>query len=187
MEMTKTYLPTGLLIVFSLLFLLQGKSYPEEIDCLLCHEQLTTGKSVHQAVGFGCAFCHSDLDASEIPHKITGHHSRGLSSTQKELCYSCHEQSRFMKKNFHLALLLGCTSCHDPHSSEEVHLLKAGMPDLCMRCHEKKLLTAKAPHDSIGDTSCSMCHDPHATDGPKLLLYGELSIKSASLAQGISN
>lgn len=128
---------------------------------------------MHQAISYGCVTCHTAVDASVLPHKITNRHPRGLSSKQKRLCYSCHEQAAFMKKNVHGAILCGCTSCHNPHSSEEAHLLKAGEPDLCMQCHDHSVVMAKTPHDAIGDTSCSTCHNAHATDGPKLLLTGQ--------------
>jgi predicted CXXCH cytochrome family protein len=79
-----------------------------------------------------------------------------------------------MKNTVHGAImLLGCTSCHSPHSSAHRPLLNEAMPGLCKRCHEEEQLAKAELHRSIGDTSCLTCHDPHATDAPKLLTEGE--------------
>jgi len=156
----------------------------EQIDCLTCHEAMTQGSSVHPAISLGCTTCHTAVDASDIPHKFTNRHPYGLSSKQKRLCYSCHERSQFMKGNVHGAILLGCTSCHNPHASAQARLLKEPIPKLCMGCHEEAPILAKAPHDSIGDTLCSTCHAPHTSDSPKLLLSGDAPADSSHIAQG---
>jgi predicted CXXCH cytochrome family protein len=157
--------------VIVLLLFIPAPAFSEEIDCLLCHENLTKGTSVHQAVSFGCTVCHSGIDATDIPHTITNRYSKGLSSRQNGLCYNCHDKSQFMKNTVHGAVLfLGCTSCHNPHSSENERLLYEPIPALCKRCHEESKMARSELHGSIGDTSCSICHNPHASDSPMLLI-----------------
>ncbi len=160
-----------LMSIIVLLLFISAPAFSEEVDCLLCHENLTKGKSVHQAVSFGCAVCHSGIDATDIPHKITNRRPKGLSSRQSKLCYDCHDKSQFMKNTVHGAImLLGCTSCHSPHSSENERLLNEAIPALCKRCHEETQIARSDLHGSIGDISCTTCHNPHATDSPMLLI-----------------
>jgi len=142
----------------------------EEPNCTACHENLSAGKSVHPAVAMGCASCHSAVDASDVPHKITNRNPKGLIAKMKDLCFNCHDRAPFQKATVHGALMLGCTSCHDPHSTEHARVLKEEIPRLCLNCHEERL-TAKdgRTHVLAGNEACSSCHHPHATDAPKLV------------------
>ena len=144
-----------------------------EQDCASCHENLATGKNVHPAVHMGCASCHSAVDAADVPHKITNRNPKGLAAKMKDLCFGCHEKKNFQKTTVHGALMLGCTSCHDPHASDHARVLKEEIPGLCLHCHEEKLgaKTAQASgHVHAKTDRCSDCHSPHASDTPKLVL-----------------
>jgi predicted CXXCH cytochrome family protein len=79
-------------------------------------------------MGMGCASCHSALDAAKVPHKTTNKIAKGLSSAQPDLCYGCHDKTAFGKKTVHAAVGMGCTECHNPHSSKNVKLLRAARP-----------------------------------------------------------
>jgi predicted CXXCH cytochrome family protein len=140
-----------------------------EIDCLQCHEDLTKGKSVHAAVSMGCTTCHSAVDARDIPHTIKNKIARGLSSAQPGLCYDCHDSSSFKKKEIHGALGLGCTICHNPHSSRQDKLLRAALPDVCYACHDSAPFTRKHVHPPVAGGQCTTCHFPHASDTASLL------------------
>ena len=139
-----------------------------EIDCLKCHGKLTKEKVQHAAVAMGCPTCHSGINASTTPHKKSGKIANGLSSDQPDLCYGCHDKALFSKKTVHAAVGMGCTGCHNPHSSKNAKLLISDQPDLCYGCHDKALFSKKNVHAAVG-MGCTGCHDPHSTDNPKLL------------------
>ncbi len=140
----------------------------EDVNCLMCHEQLGKEKVVHQALSMGCPTCHSAIDAREMPHKKTGQLPKGLSSNQPDLCYGCHDKAKFSKKTVHAAIGMGCTGCHNPHSSKNAKLLQSDQPTLCYNCHDKAKFTKKTVHAAIG-MGCTGCHNPHSTDSAKLL------------------
>jgi predicted CXXCH cytochrome family protein len=62
-----------------------------------------------------------------------------------------------------------CTSCHDPHHSDNNALLKKALPALCLDCHDQKDLAAVKGHAGTGDKSCMDCHDPHVGTDVNLL------------------
>jgi predicted CXXCH cytochrome family protein len=146
----------------------------EDPQCTTCHEDLTNGASVHPAVTMGCTVCHAGVDASEIPHRFTTKHPKGLGSRLRDICYDCHERGSFMKKTVHGALMLGCTTCHNPHRSDHVHLLNDEITSLCMGCHQERFAPGKGrSHVLAGNEACAGCHDPHTSDLQKLLLENE--------------
>jgi len=158
---------------FFLAALLLTASYvhAKEIDCLICHEQLVKEKVVHPAVQIGCVACHTAIDARDIPHKNTGKTVKGLSSDQPELCFGCHDKSMFQKKTVHAAISMGCTVCHNPHSSKNEKLLVDGLPDLCFNCHDKnEFMSKKSIHPPVPAGMCTSCHNPHSSDTAKLLI-----------------
>jgi len=162
-----------ILILATLAALLSLTASPvraEEPNCAACHENVSSGKSVHPAVAMGCTSCHSAVDASDVPHKITNRNPKGLIAKMKDLCFNCHDRGPFQKTTVHGALMLGCTSCHDPHSTDHAHVLKEEIPRLCLNCHEERMTAKKSSvHVLKGNEACSTCHHPHATDAPKLV------------------
>ncbi|MBI5640948.1 MAG: cytochrome c3 family protein [Nitrospirae bacterium] len=169
----KTYLHiplfSALLFLFVLLALVPP-AFSQEIDCLMCHEQLAKEKVVHEAVQMGCPTCHTGIDAKDVPHKKTNKLVKGLSAEQPDLCFGCHDKSKFQKKNVHAAIGMGCTGCHNPHSSKNPKLLVAELPDLCFNCHDKKgYMGKKAVHPPVLGGMCTSCHNPHSSDMAKLL------------------
>jgi len=165
-------LSTGIGFIALLSFLCAGQSaLAEDINCLLCHEQLSKEKVVHAALQMGCPTCHTGINAADVPHKKTNNVEKGLSSAQPDLCFGCHDKAKFQKKTVHAAVAMGCTGCHNPHSSKNAKLLVSEMPDLCFNCHDKKLFMGKKNiHPPVMGGMCTGCHNPHASDAPKLLL-----------------
>jgi len=144
-----------------------------EANCASCHEKLSAGKSVHTAISMGCASCHTAIDTTNVPHKITNKNPRGLSAKMRDFCYSCHDRKLFMNNTVHGAVLLGCTSCHNPHASDHANLLKEDVPQLCLSCHAERAIAQKGKtHEMAGKEACSSCHNPHATANPKLIQTG---------------
>jgi len=161
-----------LLPLFTLLviwFLLPVSTRAAEVDCLLCHGDLAKGKVVHAAVAMGCPTCHTAIDAQEVPHKKTNKLAKGLSAEQPELCYGCHEKIKFTNKTVHPALSMGCTGCHNPHSSKNEKLLVAEPPALCFNCHDKAEFSRKNVHMPVAGGLCLTCHNPHSTGTMALL------------------
>ncbi len=142
----------------------------QEIDCLKCHAKLKIGKVVHPALDMGCPTCHTGIDARTVPHKITNNTARGLSGEQPDLCYGCHAKAMFSKRNVHPAVGMGCTGCHNPHSSKNEKLLVAEAPRLCFTCHDKALFFKKNKHAPVEGGMCLSCHTPHSSDQMALLL-----------------
>lgn len=140
-----------------------------EVDCSMCHGDLAKDKVVHAAVQMGCPTCHAGIDASDVPHKKTNAITKGLSSEQPDLCYGCHDKSKFSKKTVHAAIGMGCTGCHNPHSSKNAKLLVAESPAICFNCHDKNNFEGKGVHPPVMGGMCLSCHNPHSTDTEKLL------------------
>ena len=157
------------LFTIAMALLVQSAALSAEINCLECHDDLAKEKNVHPALQMGCTACHSGIDASVVPHKKTNKNPKGLSADQPELCYGCHDKKNFTKKTVHPALEMGCTSCHNPHSSKFAKLLVAEPPELCQNCHDKGEFTKKNVHPAL-EMGCSTCHAPHSSDQPSLLL-----------------
>ncbi len=144
--------------------------YAEDIDCLKCHAQLKQQKVVHPALDMGCASCHSGIDASSVPHKKKGAFPKGLSAEQPDLCYGCHDKTAFTKTNVHAAVGMGCTGCHNPHSSKNPKLLLNEVPGLCFSCHDQAPFSKAVVHPPVAGGMCLSCHTPHASNEVALLL-----------------
>jgi predicted CXXCH cytochrome family protein len=157
-----------LLVFFAALFFAAPPSSAED-ECLQCHEELAQGKSVHAAVAMGCVTCHSAIDARQIPHKKKNKIGKGLSSAQPDLCYGCHDQSRFTGKVVHAAIRTRCTGCHNPHASKNTKLLTTEPPYLCYACHDKAAFSKRNVHAPVAKGQCIACHAPHASDNASLL------------------
>ena len=144
-------------------------AHAADINCLMCHEDLVKAKVVHAAAQMGCPTCHTAIDAQDVPHKKTNKISKGLSADQPDLCYGCHDKTKFTNKTVHAALSMGCTGCHNPHSSKNEKLLNAQPPDLCFNCHDKTEFTRKNVHAPVAGGMCLTCHNPHSTSAMALL------------------
>lgn len=158
-----------LAIVFISL-LIPCAAFSQDIDCLKCHAKLKSEKVVHAAMDMGCPSCHTGIDASVAPHKKTNAIGKGLSAEQPELCYGCHDKVKFSLKNVHPAVSMGCTGCHNPHSSGNARLLISAPPALCVTCHDKAEFSKKNTHSPVKEGMCLSCHSPHASDEMALLL-----------------
>lgn len=91
-------------------------------------------------------------------------------------CLKCH-RALTEKKNVHPAVQMGCAACHaDLDASVLPHKIKGKLakglaaepPELCQRCHDRKLFEGKFTHAPAAAGLCATCHDPHASDHPRL-------------------
>ena len=140
----------------------------EEKPCVECHIKLKDpAKHVHDALKNGCETCHKKVEEKSHPDQKK---SIVLTLNMPKLCYGCHDESKFKGSVLHAPVAGGmCTSCHDPHQSNQDKILKEPLPDVCYPCHEKTKFTKKYVHNVINVVGCGSCHNPHAANNPSLL------------------
>lgn len=166
--MKRSFIITTAFLILGLF--VTSNALAEEIDCLMCHADKSKGKSLHAAVSMGCNNCHSGIDASEMPHKITGA-TKGLLTEGAELCFYCHDKKKFTGKEVvHMPVAGGmCSSCHDPHASDFDKLILS--EKVCFNCHDSTDVSSKEyVHSPVAGGLCSACHNPHQSENKKLLL-----------------
>ena len=129
-----------------------------------CHATLLRGKNVH-APTESCESCH---ESTATPHPQRGTKTFKLTQSPPELCSGCHEA--FGKKSHvHPPVKDGmCTTCHDPHSSNEPKLLAQPQNELCQACHSDHV-DFKVVHGPVSAGDCLACHVPHESDAAGLL------------------
>lgn len=182
------------------LFLL--KEAPTSTMCFTCHDkEITENKKVHLPYGQGdCAACHD-------PHQ--SNFNVFLKKESNDLCVSCHQKTiwkTYKEKEqaqnslyIHAAIEMGgCSSCHNPHSSDRYSLLTKNFPiglysaaekenfALCFGCHDSDMLNEDAKNITSfrnGDQNlhflhingekgrnCNSCHDMHSSTNEHLIL-----------------
>lgn len=198
--------PGAFAIVATLMLLAGAPAWalsPDDEKCLSCHksamekplengEQLSLqihgedfGKSVHGM--FGCAACHSDIDASKHPSAVLPIKSkRDFSVERSKVCATCHtDQATQWSHGVHAALVKAgnplapvCTSCHNPHAV--IKGAAASMSTVpCKTCHtdifEAYSTSVHGVLRGAGLTQaplCFSCHGAHdikvPTAGPGL-------------------
>jgi len=163
--------------------------------CTGCHAPiaaLLAGASVHPPATEDCTGCHA-------PHQSAG--AKLLSDSVPALCLNCHDAGDKPLRGKHLDAdfsKLACLACHNPHGSNEKHLLAAGSVhppfgegscdschadskstafnekkknDICAACHDiaEKAQQAKVPHPALESADCVDCHSPHASKQERLV------------------
>lgn len=142
-----------------------GQATAAGLPCLKCHNSKNTGKVVHPAIEMGCSSCHSTPHKNEKPEL-------SLSEEVPGLCFQCHDDSGFKKKSIHTAVAAGmCTSCHNPHSSDNAKLISGNPQELCYGCHDREAFTRATQHGPVAQGECTTCHNPHASDHESNLEY----------------
>lgn len=184
----------------------KGKSVHTAIStgCTSCHEirvsrDVTRVKLITTTPYALCLTCHADKNAADIkgvvhkpavrdclkchdPHESENKFQllKPTSGNQKEnLCLSCHTTGLNVseKGSRHVALDVGCETCHLTHKTGErgvqefdFHLTKA-VPALCVDCHDPGNEDLQKAHQNqpFGAANCTECHDPHQSSAPKLM------------------
>jgi len=150
-------------ILFFCSLLIITNSYAQELPCLKCHKTKSKGKDVHPAVEMGCDSCHLSPHEEEKPRL-------SLIAEPPDLCFNCHDKAMFTKRSQHPPVQAGmCTSCHNPHSSDNEKLLMAEPPELCYQCHDEGMFNKKVVHPAL-EMGCTMCHNPHSSDAEARML-----------------
>ncbi len=159
-------------IALSALFVIFGsfavQTYSaQENPCLSCHVDFKQrAKSVHAALGMGCSACHKAVEGKSHPSQKG---SIVLTQNMPDLCYSCHDASKFKGKSVHQPVAAGmCTGCHNAHQSNFPKLLVKDVPGICYNCHkESNFKGGKSGHTNVG--MCTGCHNPHSSNTAKML------------------
>jgi predicted CXXCH cytochrome family protein len=148
-----------------------------------CHNNIIKNQFIHSPAEDGeCMECHVKLSESQNSTDTNKVHptAKGpeflLKSNGEALCLQCHES---MADQFeHGPAASGaCTTCHNPHGSNEKFYLLAPLQELCLGCHSdfaNDMSKAVFIHSAITDLDCSSCHQPHSS-GFANLLKGETS------------
>lgn len=99
-------------------------------QCLSCHKDKGSGKSVHSAIAMGCTVCHQ-VNRRGDSSTVT------LTAPPEQICFNCH--TRTEAKVVHKPYANGqCIVCHDPHATDHKRQLRAELNKLCLECHMER-------------------------------------------------
>jgi DmsE family decaheme c-type cytochrome len=146
---------------------------PREVGdtCTSCHNRADHAfwpGSAHDGRNLSCTTCHSVHD----PKSVQGQLTKG---SQVELCSQCHrQQAAKLDRSGHMPVREGkmqCSSCHNPHGSMNVRLLRAGhsVAESCTTCHTDKRGPFLFEHAPVRE-NCASCHDPHGSQHERMLV-----------------
>jgi len=130
-----------------------------------CHQDYGKQKHIHPAAATGqnCKFCHKPAAADK-------HAFKPQPDNISDICFECHDEQAPSKKVRHMPFESGmCTSCHDPHQSDQAKLLKSPLPQLCQTCHGEDMFKGKVVHGPVATGKCLDCHHPHQEENPRML------------------
>jgi DmsE family decaheme c-type cytochrome len=139
--------------------------------CLTCHSKGSHAQwngGMHDARNLSCATCHS-------VHSPKSERAQLKTATAVQTCHK--QEAMKVQKSGHMPVREGkmdCTTCHTPHGSTNVRMLKVGntINETCASCHAEK----RGPflHDhAAGRESCASCHDPHGSNNDRMLVAKE--------------
>jgi predicted CXXCH cytochrome family protein len=133
-------------------------------DCMRCHKDKAAGKYVHPV---SCVSCHATAHQTGMKAKFP----RYLFAQGVDLCWSCHDKTKFLGKVSHPPVARGeCLSCHDVHTTDYKALIPSPMPEFCFKCHDNADFIRKTKHPPVAEGNCMGCHNAHKSDVKKLLL-----------------
>jgi predicted CXXCH cytochrome family protein len=143
-----------------------GEPAYDASGCTSCHGPLVGKPNVHTMSD--CDTCHAPTDAPAKPPACRGLVGKGwkLTKAEPQLCLDCHEQTGKTPRHS-VTDSVGCTACHDPHSSDEAYQLSQPKAALCAACHDPE--TGKSVHAPVKAGDCTGCHDPHIGQAAPLL------------------
>ena len=141
-------------------------------SCGTCHNRglhaLWKG-SQHELRNVSCVSCHSI-------HKPQSATAQLKAVNQQSQCMTCHrDKVAKLDRSGHMPVREGkmeCSSCHNPHGSTNVRLLKAGnsISEACSSCHAEKRGPFLFEHAGVTGDSCTTCHDPHGSNNDRMLV-----------------
>ena len=145
-----------------------------DAQCLQCHatgERAAWDGSRHDSANVSCVRCHSIHAAKSVDSLLKA-------ERQVEDCEQCHRsQVQKLRRSSHMPVEEGsleCSSCHNPHGTLGVKLLRNGgtVNESCQKCHADKRGPFLWEHAPVVE-SCTTCHDPHGSTNDRMLVAKE--------------
>jgi DmsE family decaheme c-type cytochrome len=142
--------------------------------CMTCHSRSQHANwqgSVHDARNVTCVSCHS-------MHRAKSQRGHLKEATTVETCAACHrDKAAKLQRTSHMPVREGkmdCTSCHNPHGSSNVRMLRTGntVNESCVTCHAEKRGPFLWEHAPVTE-KCTTCHDPHGSMNNRMLVTKE--------------
>ena len=142
--------------------------------CLSCHNRsghvdFAGGK--HDSRNLSCVTCHS-------VHNPKSDGKLLKTASVQETCVQCHvrevnkvHKSSHMPVGTQLNNKLECTTCHNPHGSQNVKMLREGnsITEACTSCHAEKRGPFLWEHAPVRE-GCTTCHDAHGSNNERMLV-----------------
>ena len=142
--------------------------------CESCHNRGTHeywDSSKHNARNLSCVTCHG-------VHEYKSEKFQLKAASVQETCVQCHRtEVNKVHRSSHMPVgdmngnKMECTTCHNPHGSQNVRMLKTGdsIVEACTSCHAEKRGPFLWEHP-IGRENCLTCHDPHGSNNERMLV-----------------
>lgn len=124
--------------------------------------------SAHDSRNLSCITCHS-------VHSPRSETAQLKAASELDTCVQCHrDKVNKLDRSGHMPVREGklqCSSCHNPHGSMNVRLLRVGttLNDQCWSCHADKRGPFLWDHAPVRE-SCTNCHDPHGSPNDRMLV-----------------
>jgi DmsE family decaheme c-type cytochrome len=139
--------------------------------CVTCHarsEHENWAGSKHDSRNMSCTTCHSVHEPKSVEAQLK-------KETVTETCVQCHKREvAKVHRSSHMPVREGkleCTTCHNPHGSQNVKMLREGnsINEACATCHAEKRGPFVWEH-AAGRENCVTCHDPHGSNNERMLV-----------------
>jgi predicted CXXCH cytochrome family protein len=117
-----------------------------------------------------CSACHTE-------------DKKHLISLKADLCITCHEKTTHEQVVMHTPVANGqCLWCHEPHESDQIHLLKSTSSQLCTQCHDREFLSTGTPEHLSTQANCLSCHVAHGGSKASMLRTDNPQIQAVPLS-----
>jgi DmsE family decaheme c-type cytochrome len=139
--------------------------------CTTCHntgDQEFWEASQHSRRNLTCTTCHSMHNWNSLEHQLKA-------DSVNQTCGNCHrDKLAKLDRSGHMPVREGkltCSTCHNPHGSQNVRLLRVGntVSESCTSCHAEKRGPFLWDHAPVRE-NCATCHEPHGSANERLLV-----------------
>ncbi len=124
----------------------------QSLACLECHPQLQKQVRMKYTHGLvddkgsniqqGCSsYCHAAHGSKWAP----AYQTPALNAP----CFECHIDKQGPFKQEHTGFKGDCTKCHDPHGTEDAHLLRPNVEKICAECHGEQPVLENASSEQV--------------------------------------